>query len=261
MTATTLAPARPRPFWRLAVLHARLGFVETIRIPIAVLGNLLFPALALIFFVVPQRAVADDPLMATAAVVQLGVFAVMSTCLFSFGAGVSDDRQQPFDPYLRTLPAGPGPRLTGRVLNGLAWSYIALVPIVLVGWLLTAATLSPAQGLSTVVLVIGVAVPFLLLGLAIGYRLSAKAAIAVVQAVLFPLAFAGGLFMPPEAFPEWLDTLSKALPSRAVRDLAVQVSTGVEAYALAVPVLVAWTLAFAAMAVGAYRADEGRRFR
>jgi ABC-2 type transport system permease protein len=79
--------------------------------------------------------------------------------------------------------------------------------------------------------------------------------------VLFPLAFAGGLFMPPEAFPVWLDTLSKTLPSRAVRDLAVQVSTGVEAYALAVPVLVVWTLVFGALAVGAYRADEGRRFR
>lgn len=261
MSTTTPAPPRPRPFWRLAFLHGRLAFVETLRIPIAVLGNLLFPALALIFFVVPQDAVADDPVLATAAVAQLGVFAVMSTCLFSFGAGVAEDRQQPFDPYLRTLPAGPGPRLTGRVLNGLAWSYVALVPVVLVGWLLTAASMSPGQGLATVVLVVGVAVPFLLLGLAIGYRLSAKAAIAVVQAVLFPLAFAGGLFMPPEAFPAWLDTLSKALPSRAARDLAVQVSTGVDAYALAVPVLVLWTLVFAALAVGAYRTDEGRRFR
>ena len=54
-----------------------------------------------------------------------------------------------------------------------------------------------------------VAVPFLLLGLAIGYRLSSKAAIAVVQATLFPLAFAGGLFLPPEAFPAWLDAFSK----------------------------------------------------
>lgn len=261
MTATTLAPARPRPFWRLAFLHARLGFVETIRIPIAVLGNLLFPALALVFFVVPQRTVADDPVAATAAVAQLGVFAVMSTCLFSFGAGVSEDRQLPFDPYLRTLPAGPGPRLTGRVLNGLLWSYIALVPVALIGWLLTAATMSPGQGVATVVLVVAAAVPFLLLGLAIGYRLSAKAAIAVVQAVLFPLAFAGGLFMPPEAFPAWLDTISKALPSRALRDLLVQVTTGIEAYALAVPVLVGWTAVFAALAVAAYRADEGRRFR
>ncbi|UJP40501.1 ABC transporter permease [Cellulomonas palmilytica] len=269
MTATHAVPARPalvgsgRPpaLWRLVWLHARLGFVETVRIPIAVIGNLLFPALALLFFVVPQREVAQDPVAALVAVAQLGTFAVMSTCLFSFGAGVSEDRAQPFDPYLRTLPAGPGPRLTGRVLNGLLWSYCALAPVVLVGWLLTAAELGWWQALQCLVLVVGVAVPFLLLGLAIGYRMSAKAAIAVVQAVLFPLAFAGGLFMPPQVFPPWLDTLSKALPSRAVRDLVVQVTAGVDAYPLALPVLLGWTALFATLAVVAYRADEGRRFR
>ncbi len=257
MTTTTLAP---RPFWALAVLHARFQFLETIRVPIAVIGNLLFPSLALLFFVIPQRTVADDPVIATAAVAQLGVFAVMSTCLFSFGVGVSEDRALPFDPFLRTLPAGAGPRLAGRVLNGVVWSYLALVPLVLLGWLLTAATLTPSQALAAVALVPAVAVPFLLLGLAIGYRLSSKAAIAVVQATLFPLAFAGGLFLPPEAFPAWLDALSKLLPSRAARDLAVQAVTGYAAYSYALVVILAWTVLFAALAVTAYRRDEGRRF-
>ena len=130
MSTATLPP---RPFWALAVVHARFQFLETIRIPIAVIGNLLFPSLALLFFVIPQRAVADDPGIATAAIAQLGVFAVMSTCLFSFGVGVSEDRALPFDPFLRTLPAGAGPRLAGRVLNGVLWSYLALVPLVLLG--------------------------------------------------------------------------------------------------------------------------------
>jgi len=257
MSTTTLTT---RPFWTLAVVHARFQFLETVRIPIAVIGNLLFPSLALLFFVIPQRAVAEDPLIATAAVAQLGVFAVMSTCLFSFGVGVSEDRAMPFDPFLRTLPAGAGPRLTGRVLNGVLWSYLALVPLVLLGAFLTAATVTPTQALAAVAMVPAVAVPFLLLGLAIGYRLSSKAAIAVVQATLFPLAFAGGLFMPPEAFPAWLDAISKLLPSRAARDLAVQAVTGYPAYSFALVVLLAWTAAFAVMAVTAYRRDEGRRF-
>lgn len=257
MTTTTLTP---RPFWALALVHARFQFLETVRIPIAVIGNLLFPSLALLLFVIPQRAVADDPGIATAAVAQLGTFAVMSTCLFSFGVGVSEDRAMPFDPFLRTLPAGAGPRLMGRVLNGVLWSYLALVPLVLLGAFLTAATLTPSQALAAIVMVPAVAVPFLLLGLAIGYRLSSKAAIAVVQATLFPLAFAGGLFMPPEAFPAWLDAISKLLPSRAARDLAVQAVTGYEAYAGAIVVILAWTAVFAAMAVTAYRRDEGRRF-
>ena len=60
-TVTSTPTLTPRPFWALAVVHARFQFLETIRIPIAVIGNLLFPSLALLFFVIPQRAVADDP--------------------------------------------------------------------------------------------------------------------------------------------------------------------------------------------------------
>ena len=61
-TTSALTTLTPRPFWALAVVHARFQFLETVRIPIAVIGNLLFPSLALLFFVIPQRAVADDPL-------------------------------------------------------------------------------------------------------------------------------------------------------------------------------------------------------
>jgi len=104
-------------------------------------------------------------------------------------------------------------------------------------------------------------VPFVLLGMAVGYSLSAKAALPVVQVILFPLAFAGGLFLPPVTFPGWLDALSQATPTRAGRDLLVQALTGEPAYALAWPVLIGWTVVVAVLAVGAYRRDEGRRFR
>ena len=113
-------------------------------------------------------------------------------------------------------------------------------------------------GVGTVLLV---SVPFVLLGMAIGYSLSAKAALPVVQVILFPLAFAGGLFLPPVLFPPWLDAISMATPTRAGRDLLVQALTGEPAYGGAWFVLLGWTVVFAALAVGAYRRDEGRRFR
>jgi len=269
MTARTRPPASAvvghgeTPFgrWvRLALLHARYQFLEMVRVPIAVLGNLLFPGLALVFFVVPQAEVAQDPVLATASATQLGAFAVASTCMFTFGAGVAEDRARPFDPYLRTLPVGAGPPLVGRVLNGLLWTYLALVPLVLIAGLLTAATLSPLRLVLTVLCVPAIAVPFTLLGIAIGYAMSAKAAIAVVQATLFPLAFAGGMFLPPTLFPAWLDAVSTATPTRGARELFVSITTGEPLDGVFLAVLVGWTVVFAVFAVVAYRRDEGRRF-
>ena len=43
---------------RLASVHAKYTLLETLRVPIAVIGGLVFPALSLLFFVVPQRQVA-----------------------------------------------------------------------------------------------------------------------------------------------------------------------------------------------------------
>lgn len=246
---------------QLTALHAKYQVLETLRIPVAVIGNMLFPALAMFFFVVPQESVAGDPVAATAAVGQLAMFAVMSTCMFTFGVGAAEDRAQPFDPYVRTLPAGPAPRMVGRMLTGGFFALLGLVPLVLIGWLFTEATVTPGRFALAVVVIVAVALPFLGLGLGIGYSTSAKAALALVQVVLFPIAFAGGLFMPPQAFPGWLNQLSQALPSRAGRDLLVETLTGVPAYDAALPVLVGWGAVFTAFALWAYRRDEGRRYR
>lgn len=249
------------PTWRLTLLHTKFQILETVRIPAAMIGNLVFPALALLFFVVPQREIADNPMAATAAVAQLSMFAIMSTALFTHGVGVAEDRALPFDTFVRALPAGAFPRLVGRILTGLCLSALALIPLLAVGWIFTSASLPLGRLAASIGVVLLVAIPFTLLGLALGYWLSSKAAIAVVQVVLFPLAFAGGLFMPPEAFPSWMNSISLGLPSRAGRDMLVAVTTGAPLAPSTIPVLAAWTIAFAIMAVTAYRGDEGRRYR
>ncbi|WP_265522705.1 ABC transporter permease [Oerskovia flava] len=261
---TTTAPSvhlrTPGPV-ALTWLHLKYQFLETVRVPIAVLGNLLFPALAMFFFVVPQEEVGGNPVAATMAVASLGLFAICSASLFTYGLGVAEDRQLPFDPFLRSLPAGPAPRMIARILNGGIFSLFGLVPLIGIAWLFTEATVSWSELLAGVGTVLVVSVPFVLLGIGIGYSLTAKAALPVVQVILFPLAFAGGLFLPPMMFPDWLNTISELTPTRAGRDLLVQALTGEPAYGMAWPVLIGWTALFAALAVGAYRRDEGRRFR
>ncbi len=255
MSTTTVSPLR------LTWLHLRYQFLETVRIPIAVLGSMLFPALSMAFFVVPQEQVARNPVWATMAVAGLGLFAVMSASLFTYGLGVAEDRQLPFDPYLRSLPAGPGPRMAARIGNGSIFALLGLMPLIVIAWLLTDATVTAPRLAAGVATILVASVPFVLLGMAVGYSLPAKAALPVVQVLLFPLAFAGGLFLPPTMFPAWLDAASLATPTRAARDVLVDVLTGVGAPGSAWPVLLGWTALFAALAVWAYRRDEGRRFR
>lgn len=246
---------------RLAGIHAKYSLIETFRIPIAVIGTMVFPALALLFFVVPQQVVAQNPVFATQAVIALSVFAVMANSLFSFGISISEDREKPWDPYLRTLPVPGSARVLSYVFSIGVLGIAAIIPVIAVGGLFTAAEASLPRLLFGFVLLALSSVPFMLIGVAIGYSMPSKAAIAVVQVVMFGFAFAGGLFLPPEMFADWLDSLSRFFPSRQARELVIWAVQGGELPLWTWLGLLAWTAVTAGLALLLFRRDEGRRFR
>jgi ABC-2 type transport system permease protein len=184
----------------------------------------------------------------------------MSTNLFQYGIGVSEDRVQPWDPYVRTLPAGAFPRFAGRIVAGLCLMVFSLLPVVLIAAFLTAATITAPAFLAAVGVTAVISVPFILMGLSIGYSLPSKAAIVVAQLLFFPLAFGGGLMTAPGGAPGFIEGLAPYLPTggavrlmwAAVGDYPVNVGS--------VASLIAWTVILGAFAAWAYRRDEGRRF-
>ena len=245
----------------LTLVHAKYNLIETARIPIALIGGLVFPALALLFFVVPQRTVADDPLFATQAVISLSVFAIMSNSLFSFGLTIAENREQPWDPYLRTLPAPGIARVLAHIFSTGMMGILAILPVIVIGGLFTAAEASfPRIVAGVVALAVG-ALPFMFIGICIGYAMPMKAAIAVVQIVMFALAFAGGLFLPPILFADWLDNLSTFLPSRQAREFVIWAVEGGQLEPWVWIGIVAWTAVTLALALVLFRRDEGLRYR
>jgi ABC-2 type transport system permease protein len=243
---------------QLTTLHARYSLLETVRVPIAVIGSLVFPALSLLFFVVPQAQVAGDPRIATQAVISL---IVLANSLFGFGLTIAQAREQAWDPYLRTLPVTGVARVLSHLCSVGLLGFAAVVPVIVLGALLTAATATPLGLLGGVVALVVGAMPFMLLGTAIGYALPSKAAIAVVQVAMFSLAFAGGLFIPPFLFAPWLDQLSMFLPSRQTRELVVWAVQGGELPWWSWVGVLAWTLVLTVVVLALYRRDEGRRYR
>jgi ABC-2 type transport system permease protein len=242
----------------LALTHARFQLTETFRMPIALVGSAFFPAVSMLFFVVPF--VGYDATYSTYATASMITFAVMTTNLFQYGVGVAEDRQQPWDPYTRTLPTGPGARFAGRIVAGLILMTISLIPVVVIAGTLTEATVTPLGFLAALGGTFVIAVPFILMGLAIGYALPSKAALIVAQVLFFPLAFGGGLMTAPGGAPGFVEDIAPYLPTggavrlmwAAVGDFPFDVSSTVA--------LLGWTIVLGALAVWSYRRDEGRRF-
>jgi ABC-2 type transport system permease protein len=255
LDAPTVSPLR------LYRAHVRAILVETMRVPIAVIGAMAFPAMSLLFFVVPNRAVADDPVFATQAVISLSVFAVLASSLFNLGLSIAESREKPWDPYLRSLPLSSTVRIGAQLTATSVISLAAIIPVVLLGALTTAAEVSALGFVLGFAVLAVTSIPFLLIAVCIGYAFASKAAIAIIQVVMFGFAFAGGLFLPPQLFPEWLDAISRFIAARHARDLVISAAevTAPELWVL-IGVL-AWTVIVGALAVWLYRRDEGRRYR
>jgi ABC-2 type transport system permease protein len=242
----------------LALTHAKFQLIETSRTPIAVIGSAFWPAASMLAFVVPF--IGDNAEYATYATASMITFAVMSTNLFQYGVGVAEDRVQPWDPYVRTLPAGALSRFAGRILAGLCLMVFSLLPVVLIAAFLTAATVTPLAFLTAVGVTVAIAVPFVLMGLAIGYSLPQKAAVVVAQVLFFPLAFGGGLMTAPGGAPGFVEDLAPLLPTGGAVRLMWAAVGDYPVNPGSVASLIAWTLLLGAIAVWAYRRDEGRRF-
>jgi ABC-2 type transport system permease protein len=242
----------------LALTHAKFQLLETVRIPIAVIGSAFFPAASMLFFVVPF--VGNDRTYATYATASMVTFATMTTNLFQYGVGVAEDRAQPWDPYTRTLPAGPAPRFIGRVLAGLVLMTGSLLPVVLIAWLFTAATVTVGGFVAAIGVTVVSAIPFIMMGLAIGYALPAKAAIVVAQVLFLPLAFGGGLLTAPGAAPGFVEDIAPYLPTGGAARLMWSAVGEFPFDRGSAITLVGWAVALAGVAIWAYRRDEGRRF-
>jgi ABC-2 type transport system permease protein len=242
----------------LIIAHTRYQALEQIRVPIGLVASTFFPAAAMLAFVVPFAG--DDPVAATSATGSMMLIGAISSALIGLSITTAQDRELPWNPYLRTLPAGPFPRFAGRILTVMGVSLVAAVPVLVIAGLLTAATATAAQLVLGVLTVLGTSIPFMLMGLFLGLFLSAKAAIGVSQVLYFPLAFLGGLFMPPQVMPGFVQAISSYTPTRGAAELIWAVTTGSTPQTLAVVMLGVWTVVAALAAGWAYRRDEGRRF-
>ncbi|MFG1706106.1 ABC transporter permease [Nonomuraea sp. M3C6] len=242
----------------LVVAHTRYFLIEQLRVPIGILASALFPAISMLAFVVPFAG--GEPKAATMATGSLMFFGAMSGALIGLSIAVAQDREQPWNPYLRTLPAGPFPRFAGRILATIAVMLLSVIPVLLVAAVFTEATITPVRLLLGLGMLVAGGIPFMLIGVFIGFMLTSKAAIAVSQILFFPLAILGGLLLPPTMLPDFVEVVSPYTPTRGAAELIWWAIADHSPNTVALVALAGWTVVMAVAAGWAYRRDEGRRF-
>jgi ABC-2 type transport system permease protein len=237
--------------------HAKVQFLDLIRWPGYVVPTVVFPAMFYALFDLPiarTRASIADPLA-----LAFIAWAIVGVTLYQFGVGIAQERGRPWERYLRTLPAPTAVRFAARVATAVVFGILTAAVVALVARAFTPIDLTALQWLRVLLYAIAGGVPFVLIGISIGYWVSARASVPVATAINLLLAYAGGLWMPPRYLPTFVQTISPYLPTRQFADLLWSV-VGESNTLRAVLGLVLYTVLFGVLAAAGYRRDERKRY-
>ncbi|WRZ93223.1 ABC transporter permease [Streptomyces sp. NBC_01007] len=230
--------------------YLRLEVRRTLRDTGFVIGGVAMPVMMYLLFT--NLGGGDDDGWKTASMVGMAAYGAVGSAL-NTGGGVAEDKVTGWLRQLRVTPMTPREVVLGRALTGSVTVLPAIVTVLAAGGLVNGVRLEAWQWAATAVLLWLGSVPFTLLGLGNGYRMTAQTAGVANMVCNLGLAVVGGLWFPLALFPGWLRSISPYTPTNRFAQLGVSVTEGRAPDLGAVAVLTAWLLVFGSYAVVSYR--------
>lgn len=244
---------------KLTFAYVKITALGLLRVPAYWVPTLLLPAMLFSFFGLP--AAKQGPQVAALVMASFSAFAIIGVSFYQFGIGIAQDRVNPWDSYMRTLPTGPGPRIAAQLLVALVFGIAAAGTVAMVTLYGAELALTPKQWLTFAASLLLGSIPFTLMGISIGYLAPPKAAVPLANLLHLPLTFAGGLWMRPSALPEVVQLISPYVPTRHLGEVVWAAVLGLDTPLKSWAWLGGYAIFFALLAAWARRRDEGERFK
>ncbi|MGW8351120.1 ABC transporter permease [Streptomyces wedmorensis] len=229
--------------------YVRLEVRRTLRDPGFAISTVGVPVMMYLLF---TNLGADDSAYKTSAMVGMAAYGALGAAL-SVGTGVAEDKSTGWLRQLRITPMTPRQVVTGRALTGTVVVLPAIAGVLLAGGLANGVRMDAWQWPAVALTLWLGSLPFTLLGIGNGYRLTAQTTGVVNVACNLGLAVVGGLWFPVALFPDWLRALSEATPTHRFAELGVAVTDGTAPAATALAVIAGWAALFGAYAAVSYR--------
>lgn len=237
--------------------YVRLELTRTLRDGGYVIFGIVMPVVMYLVFTNLGLAPGDRHDAAIYTMVSMAAYGALGGA-FNNGSGIAEDRAAGWLRQLRLTPLTPAEVVAGKVVTGAVAVVPSIAAVLVAGVLVNHVTLPPQRWLAIVALLWAGTVPFSLLGLGNGYRLSGQSAAMANIATMLTLSILGGLWVPVEKFPSWLGAIAEWTPSNSYAGLSWRIAFGDVPTLRQVVLLSAWLLVFGVYAVYGYR-RAGRR--
>jgi ABC-2 type transport system permease protein len=164
---------------------------------------------------------------------------------------------------MQSTPLPAAVYFVAKALSALVIALIALAVLSAFAWVTGGVDLTATQWITLFYRAMLCAVPFIGLGFALGYFAGPNSAPAVTNLIYLPTAFASGLFFPLRLLPQFLQNIAPYLPLyRGAQLVWDAVGAPIQGGDINTDWLYmgGYAVLFFALAIWAYRRDQGRKF-
>jgi ABC-2 type transport system permease protein len=241
-------------------------FIKLVRVPAFSVTSIVLPAMFYAFIGLGQ---AKEPLAPGSHVTfgqyflaSMALYGVANVMVLGFGISIANERGQKQDLLMQSTPLPAPVFFIAKALSALVIALISLFVLSLLAYVAGGVRLDASQWLTLAWRAMLCSIPFIGLGFALGYIAGPNSAPAVTNLIYLPTAFASGLFFPLRLLPQVLQNIAPYLPLyRGAQLVWNSVGAPIDTNLSSDWVYMAgYTVGFFALALWAYRRDQGRKF-
>lgn len=245
--------------WSLLLSEGRLQTRIFFRTAVAAFFTLVLP---LMFLVMISFFLGDEPGANQYVTPALAVFGMVTATFTNLAINTSMARDEGILKRVAGTPLPVTVHLGGRIISAVFVGLISVALMLVVGWAMFGVVIPWSRmGIFALVLGLGAATSSAL-GLAVAaITPTSRAAPAIANFVVLPLAFISGVFFPLEGAPAWLRTLGSLLPLEPMATAAIDnfaASSSVGFPVRAVVSLLAWGVVGLVVAIRFFSFEPAR---
>src|SRR4029077_2470087 len=198
LSAVTAARA---PIGAMLFRQTSAEFLKLWRVPAFSATSLLLPVVFYAFIGIgqaSQRLQGTHVTFGAYFLASMAVYAVANVMIFSFGISVANERRMEMHLLMRATPLPPLFYLLSKCITAIVFAALTLAVLFPFAYIAGGVTLDGSEWFTLAYRVLLGSIPFIALGFAIGYLAGPNSAIAVINLIYLPTAFASGLFFPKQ---------------------------------------------------------------
>jgi ABC-2 type transport system permease protein len=192
--------------------------------------------------------------------VSMASFGAMVAALNAGGTRLAAERASGWSRQLRVTPLPAWSYITTKVAASMVIAFPVICLVELTGLIVGGVRLGLLEWALLTVVLWASTLPFVVLGVLVGFVASSETAYPLVTALMFLLSFFGGLFTPVSNMPIVLRRIADFLPSFHSASIGWAVVAGRAPGLRDAGILLAYAVVFGLAVTSRHRAEESREF-